>query len=168
MGTVWTEPEKYLTEIHQALGCHSAYMVEEIERLKDREDELGQQVTTLERDKSQLRADLDAAQRERDEALARVAELQASRAELAALHARIAELEAQAATLRPHVYACDCVAREEEMRERAAMICEDWNLAPYTLDSNLGGDTIPIAKRLHLADAIRALPLQSEAAHDRA
>ena len=46
MGTVWTEPEKYLTEIHQALGCHSAYMVEEIERLKDREDELGQQVTT--------------------------------------------------------------------------------------------------------------------------
>ena len=117
---------------------------------------------------AQLRADLDAAQRERDEALARVAELQASRAELAALHARIAELEAQAATLRPHVYACDCVAREEEMRERAAMICEDWNLAPYTLDSNLGGDTIPIAKRLHLADAIRALPLQSEAAHDRA
>ena len=83
MGTVWTEPEKYLTEIHQALGCHSAYMVEEIERLKDREDELGQQVTTLERDKSQLRADLAAAQRERDEALARVAELQASRAELA-------------------------------------------------------------------------------------
>ena len=73
MGTVWTEPEKYLTEIHQALGCHSAYMVEEIERLKDREDELGQQVTTLERDKSQLRADLDAAQRERDEARAQLA-----------------------------------------------------------------------------------------------
>ena len=219
MGTVWTEPEKYLTEIHQALGCHSAYMVEEIERLKDREDELGQQVTTLERDKSQLRAELAALR-------ARVAELEAQAAPLALVeddngyklyqcpfcgavpevyerdsdyavgydvvcHTKGCYLEnggdywlktaeeavelwnnravnPQAATLRPHVYACDCVAREEEMRERAAMICEDWNLAPYTLDSNLGGDTIPIAKRLHLADAIRALPLQSEAAHDRA
>ena len=91
MSEVWTEPEKYLTEIHHALGCHSAYMVEEIERLKDREDELGKQVTTLERDINQLRSALSAAQqrseaadRERDEARAQIAELKRLIADIAA------------------------------------------------------------------------------------
>ena len=84
MSEVWAEPGKYLTEIHNALGCHGAYMVEEIERLKDREGELGQQVTMLEQDITQLRAALAAvqqraetAERERDEARAQLAQADA-------------------------------------------------------------------------------------------
>ena len=164
MGTVWTEPEKYLTEIHQALGCHSAYMVEEIERLKDREDELGQQVTTLERDKSQLRADLDAAQRERDEARAQLREIDElidpldGQTLLEAVSYLIHD-DGEPLTPRRCVTCAQEAARE--MRDNAESICRDWNRAPYLAGSHFGGDSIPFVMRFHLADAIAALPLPS-------
>ena len=92
----------------------------------------------------QLRADLDAAQRERDEA-----------------RARVAELEADAATLTQR--RCVTCAQEaaREMRDNAENICRDWNRAPYLVGSHFGGDSIPFAMRFHLADAIAALPLPS-------
>ena len=137
-----------------------------------------------------LRAALADAQRERDEARARVAELEAniiecdamtnidrkprniSEAELAIVRMacegreaidRLSELE-QAFTLTPR--RCVTCAREAacEMRENAESICRDWNRAPYLAGSNFGGDSIPFAMRFHLADAIRALPLPAECA----
>jgi hypothetical protein len=35
----WTDPSKYLDEIHAALDCHPAFMVEEIQRLRDETEE---------------------------------------------------------------------------------------------------------------------------------
>ena len=111
---------------------------------------------------SKLRADLAAAQRERDEALARVAELQASRAELMATLAAYGEVEqpnGEPLTPRRCVTCAQEAARE--MRDNAENICRDWNRAPYLVGSHFGGDSIPFAMRFHLADAIAALPLPS-------
>ena len=75
---------------------------------------------------SQLRADLAAAQRERDEALARVAELQASRAELMATLAAYGEVEqpnGEPLTPRRCVTCAQEAARE--MREAVVKHCKD-------------------------------------------
>ena len=156
MGTVWTEPEKYLTEIHQALGCHSAYMVEEIERLKDREDELGQQVTTLERDKSQLRADLDAAQRERDEARAQLREIDELIDPLdgqTLLEAVSYLIHDDGEPLTPR--RCVTCARDAalEMREACAAFADDFD-----------GDDLGFDLPTSIGAGIRALPLPAECA----
>jgi len=40
------DPAKYLNEIHAALGCHPAFMVEEIERLRDETEEVMKRISS--------------------------------------------------------------------------------------------------------------------------
>lgn len=50
-------------------------------------------------------------------------------------------------------------AGAEAMREAVEQVCRNPRVAPLTLGSILGGDTIPFVAREHLADAIAALPI---------
>ena len=130
---------------------------------------------------AKLRADLAEAQRERYEALARVANQSDSLDHWLDLWSHIvtrlggfgtlpnesnfdALLDPKLVTLTPR--RCVTCARDaaREMRENAESICRDWNRAPYLAGSNFGGDSIPFAMRFHLADAISALPLPAECA----
>ena len=117
---------------------------------------------------SKLRADLAAAQRERDEALARVAELQASRAELMATLAAYGEVEQpNGEPLTPRRCVTCCTEAAREMREK----CESkaWSIVNDESKRDIKRGAQLVAQALHelpLPSCDGCNPLKPEAENE--